>query len=373
MGSKVARALVCIVALAGCGGIAASPPARSPRATALLVDARHQGLALEDPLVLDDAAVAMARENVGLHGLPRERMQRLLRWLHDGPTAFRHAPGVTVRAHEALRTRRGDCMTHAVLFVSLARALGVDAFFVHARVARQYLEAGDTLVATTHVAVGYREGASGYVVDVWNPVSEWRLAYYRPLDDAEALALYHSNLAVYALLDGRIAEAEATLRYLAAAAPAVEELASNLAVALLRGGRPAAALRVLDDALTRSPGYGPLYTNAYLAAEALGDRARAQRYAARGREATRGDPIFAFARGVRSFEAEDYAGAIAAFEQALSTQGESVVLHLWLVRAYLAGGHREKGLALYDRTRRLAPDDDRVRALPGRHPELQAP
>ena len=264
--------------------------------------------------------------------------ERLRRWLHDGDRAFVHDPSLTVDARTSFRERRGGCMAHAILFVTLARHLGVEVYYVHALTARDFAERGEGLVAMTHVAIGYEDASVDRVVDIWIPVDDWRLVLHERIDDTSALALYFSNLAVEEMRNGHLAAAERLLRFLSSRAKDVAETRSNLAAVLVRRKRFAEALVVVREAVQQFPSFKPLYTNGYPAAVGAGDEAQAEELAARGREIIDDDPIFLVARGVSDYERGRFAQAARSFERARSDKSDSVVIHAWLVCAYVAPG-----------------------------------
>jgi transglutaminase-like putative cysteine protease len=80
-----------------------------------------------EPLIQtsDPRIQAQARQIVGRTRNPRRAAQRLTNWVHD-----ELAKRVTVSvpsAVEVLESRRGDCNEHTVLYVALARAVGIPA------------------------------------------------------------------------------------------------------------------------------------------------------------------------------------------------------------------------------------------------------
>src|SRR5262249_21625562 len=110
-----AAALAALLAL-GCGAGCAAP-ARPRRARALVEAARAEGLPVRDPLALDPRTRAEASATVGEWGSELERMRRLRDYITRGGAAFRYAP-VSYGAEDAMRERRGDCMTYSLLFVA---------------------------------------------------------------------------------------------------------------------------------------------------------------------------------------------------------------------------------------------------------------
>jgi len=366
-------ALIAVLALASASACAPQQP-RTPLtsgAVALLVDAQRGGIPIHDPSVMDADMRRAMDDEVGRGGSPRERIERLRRWLHDGDRAFVHDPSLTVDARTSFRERRGGCMAHAILFVTLARHLGVEAYYVHALTAREFAERGEGLVAMTHVAIGYEDASVDRVVDIWIPVDDWRLVRYERIDDTSALALYYSNLAVGEMRNGHLAAAERLLRFLSSRAKDVAETRSNLAAVLVRQKRFAEALVVVREAVQQFPSFKPLYTNGYLAAVGAGDEAQAEELAARGREIIDDDPIFLVARGVSDYERGRFAQAARSFERARSDKSDSVVIHAWLVRAYVAAGDARNGAQAFERAWILAPNDPRLARLAEEHPELK--
>jgi len=352
----------------------AMPPrsARDGMATgALVAAARARGLALEDPLKLDGQIERMADESVGRHGSPQQRLHDLASFLEQNGLGFRQLSGVTLPARQAFHERRGDCMTYAMLFVALSRHLGVETYFVHASQVRAYYERGDSLYAASHVAVGWGEHPGAIVIDFFDDVATYGLSAYRRIDDASAVSLYYSNVAVGEMNAGRVERAERLLRFLADTRPALPELANNLAVALLRKREHAQALEVLEGAMRSFPEYKPLYTNGVQAALGVGDAELARVYYARGADITGNDPLFAFARALQLYQRAEYGEAATHFERALRSQEDSVVIVTWLVRAHLSAGNRVEGREAFWRARRRTPDDLRLKQLELRYPELR--
>jgi transglutaminase-like putative cysteine protease len=74
----------------------------------------------DDPLVR-----AEAEQAVGVGGTPRERAERLTRYVNG---LLDKKPTVSLpSAREVLRTKVGDCNEHTALFVAMARAVGIPA------------------------------------------------------------------------------------------------------------------------------------------------------------------------------------------------------------------------------------------------------
>ncbi|HWL88753.1 MAG TPA: tetratricopeptide repeat protein [Polyangiaceae bacterium] len=367
-GVVVGLGLVALAA-AGCQSTKIIPPDLA--AKELVAEARERGLRLEDPMQLSPDMEHDVDVAIDHRGEPRERLHKLIRHLNDRQIGFEHVHGVSLPVQRAYHERRGDCMSYAMLFVALSRHLGLDTHFVHASEVLAFYENGDTLYASSHIAVGFGKNPDDIVVDFANEYDDWHLASYRAIDDAAAVALYFNNLAAYELNDGHAAEAEKVLSFLVEKRPNLEELHNNLIVAYLRQKRGQEALGVANKAISLFPNYKPFYTNAILAAYDLGKLDLAHHYEARAQAIVANDPLYVFAQALELYRDAQYTRAAEEFERALSGRKDSIVINAWLVRAYLSAGNRQEGIQAFARIQKLAPEDRRLKELTGQFPELR--
>ena len=357
------------VAVAGCMPVKAAPPGAT--AEDLVADARAHGLPFENPMEL---SLDMQREvelAVGPFGSPRERIHKLIRHLNERKIGFEQVQGVSLPVKRAYRERRGDCMTYAMLFVALSRYLGLETHFVHAREVLAYYESGDSLYASSHIAVGFGENPRDIVVDFSTEYDDWHLAAYRRIDDAAAIALYFSNVAVYTMTEGRTDDAQKMLEFLVEERPNLAELHNNLIVTHLRKKEWHQALDVAARGMRLFPNYKPFYTNAIQAANGARNPELAHRFETRAQQIAGSDPLYTFARGLQLYQHTEYTLAAEQFDRALAADKNSVVILAWLVRAHLSAGHHEEGLQAFARVQKLAPDDHRLKELVNRFPELR--
>jgi len=308
---------------------------------------------------------------IGHRGEPRDRLHKLIRHLNDRNIGFEQVQGVSLPVKRAYREHRGDCMTYAMLFVALSRHLGLETHFVHAAEVLSYYESGDSLYASSHIAVGYGNNPDDIVVDFTHAYDDWHLAAYHRIDDAAAIALYFNNVAAYAMNEGRAHYAERMLAFLVEKRPNLAELHNNLIVAHLRQDQFSQALEVARRGIALFPSYRPMFTNAIQAAYGVGKFDLAHQYEARAATISGNDPLFVFARGLQLYQRTEYSRAAEEFERALDADKDSVVIVAWLVRAHLSAGHREEGLEAFARAQKIAPNDHRLKELMERFPELR--
>lgn len=363
-----------LVVASGCARTA--PPIKAPprvgSAAKLIEEGRRRGLPMASPIELDAGTARWARETLGTFGDPTMRLRRLKNFLTDETTGgFVYTPNLSLTAREALQVRRGDCMAYANVFVSLARAVGLPVYFVHVTEVLSHYEHAGRFFTSSHVAVGYGSGPSSVVFDLTTENRDWKLAVYREIDDAAAVALFYNNVAVDVMTGGRLGPAEALLRYLLEAEPQLEELYNNLGVLLNRRGRFAEALSVLQRGMVVSPSYKPFFTNGLIAARGAGRPELAREIEERGQTIAERNPYFVFARALGFYEAGAYSRAGEEIERATTMSLASPVLYGWLTRARMRAGQIDRGKASFAVVKRLAPESAVVRDLEKEFPELK--
>lgn len=369
------RVIALFAAALSTGCAAGAKPAADPGAHATveqrIAEARAEGLVLENPLEIDESMKKAAARMVNRNADPARRLRNLARFLTDsGFVNFEYTQNQSLTAKQAYQQRRGDCMAYTNLFLALARALGIDAYFVHVREVQNYYERAGWFFVSSHVAVGYGVGPAAEVIDFANEISDWRLALYSIISDDAALALYYNNVAVDHMVSGRTEDAEHLFRFWLAREPSVAELYNNLGVLLNRQKRYKESLPVLAEAIRRFPTYAPLFTNGLAAARGAGRTDLVSIYEERGAQAEYQDPFFIFARAMSFYHDDRYAQAAALLERARDVKPDSPVILAWLTRAYLAGGKREKGLETFEKVKALGPTPDVIKDLKTQFPDL---
>lgn len=184
-----------------------------------------------------------------------EHFERLLAALLSDPEqgAFRYDATATLSAADAFEQRRGNCLAFAALVVSLARAAGYDARFQRVEMPPDWNLRDNTMVTRLHINTRVRFQRGRAVEVDWRPGRGLPAGRRELLSDTEALAEYHNNLGVEAMLAGDRAAAFAELRHAARLAPEIAHIWSNLAVYYRRAGDAAAAEAAWLQALQRDP------------------------------------------------------------------------------------------------------------------------
>lgn len=357
-----------VLALCGCAQFKLALPGAG--VASLRAAARAEGLSLEDPLELTDQMRQRAQLAVGRQGSERERLEKLNRFLREQSGAgFSYDAHSTVSAREAWRRRSGDCLSFAHLFNALARHLGVPTKYVRYREAEGFEERSGQFTVVTHVASLYADDQVNILVELSGRPASWRSSDYEPITDGEALALHASNLAMELLSAGDPARAHRWLEVLVHQAPDLPEVQNNHAVALMRLGRHAEALEVLQRAIGRFAQFQPLYVNAALATRSLGLTGLAERYAEAARTSW-SDPFLPFVRGTWLYEQGKFGAAVKLFERAAGLKPRSVLFLAWLARARLQAGDRAGARAAFAQAVEVNPLHPVLEEFHSLHPAL---
>ncbi len=212
------------------------------------------------PYDLGEAEKARARELVARLETVDAKVQAILAAMFDPrELGLRYASRVTSDAAETLRAREGNCLALASVFVGLARAAGLEAYYIDASTrVHETTHADDGMtVSTGHVTamVVTAHGKVGLDFARLGP-----FVWYRTLDDVEAVAHFYNNRAYERIDEARARAApidweEAALDFRRATmvAPVFARAWSNLGMAEAALGRGEDAVRHYGEAIRRDP------------------------------------------------------------------------------------------------------------------------
>lgn len=261
------RPLTILVALAatllGGAGCAVRRVAYSPSDLEAEVARRAPDLPADEvvvPFEVGEAQAKRARELVRGVSSPHLKVARLLEALFD-PEVFglRYVSGVTGDAAETLRRREGNCLALASVFVGLARAVGLEAYYIDASTrVHETRHADDGItVSAGHITAMVVTGTGNVGLDF---ARLGPFVWYRVLDDVEALAHFYNNRGwetVYLARErGDPADWEAAARDFRRATAVLPTFAlawNNLGLALASGDRDREAAPLYREAIRLDP------------------------------------------------------------------------------------------------------------------------
>lgn len=155
---------------------------------------------------------AFVREHVNLGATDVFKLQQLIDALMKSATFGLEYDIVTHTASETFRSRRGNCLSFANMFVALARVAGLDAEFEEVEIPPDWSMSNQVFVLNQHVNVAVDLGAAGVHVVDFN-ISDFKSSYkIRAISDRRAVAHFFNNIGVERMQDGEVAAAVTMFR-----------------------------------------------------------------------------------------------------------------------------------------------------------------
>ncbi len=261
----------------------------------------------------------------------------------------------TRTAVETFKERDGNCLSFTILFVAMARHLGLDAYFEEVDEVISWDRRGEVVVRNLHMVVEV-EYDNGYQLVDFLPEAEKRYRSVKRISDMRALAHYHNNLGVDALASGDVDQA---LRYFSDSLVADRKFGyawTNLGVAQRRAGDFEAAeqshLRALEIDRNEPAALANL-ASLYLAQGFADKAAPLQRQVDNHLDR---NPFHHYRQGVASARDGDFRTAIRELREAARRMPGEAEFHAALGDALARSGETEKARKSLEKALDLAGD-----------------
>jgi len=344
-------------ALALVAALAASQPASAPApgitdlpAVPARPPARVQ--TRDEVMAIPPELLALLQERViGPGGSREQQVERLVALVFDKDgLAVQYDNDRTRTVAETWRDRRANCLSYTLLFVSLARAAGMDAQVQEVGEVLSWYQDGGVIYSANHVNTGIRNGIQNQTIDVDRNILVSR-SRPRSVGDDRAMAHFHNNrgaeLMAEGALGGALASLEAALEEDHKFVPAW----NNLGVLLQRLDDTGGARRALETGHRLDPDHASTLTNLVALYRRIGEDALARNHALKLDQIQANDPFHQFMLAMECENRGDYACAISHYRVAIRIQEGEHQFHFGLARAYFLDGQpgnaqRELGRAL---------------------------
>lgn len=255
----------------------------------------------------------------------------------DGGLALRYQEQPTYGIAESFERRRVNCLSFTLMFVAMARAVGIPAQAQASEDALAMRMEDGTLYRATHVNAGVLIHGVRHSVDVgWRGVAVGRDP--RRISDARAVALLHNNHAVESLLQDDYAAAAESIDAALALDGSSATIWSNAGVVHARSGHRADAELAYLQAVSLERDHIGALSNLVGFFRTGGDPARAAKYEERLQRAQAQDPFSQFLIGQSRAEAGEPADAVAHYRRAIRLLPQEPQFHRSLAEAYQALG-----------------------------------
>ena len=290
--------------------------------------------------------------------MPRRRKAFALTYATLDPYLlnFTYDPSITVPAADAFREKTGNCLAFSSMFIAMARATGLQAWYQTVEIPPQWSSVNETLLVGMHVNAVVQDRYSEYVVDV-SRLKQSSKGKIRRISDQEAQAQYYNNLGGNALVENQLAKAFA---YFVKSLQTKRDLAfvwSNLGVVYKRNGQLSDAKTAYRTALELDHGLSTALNNLYAVLVEEGDWLAAEAVQRRVERHRQKNPYYLHYLSIEALNEQRYADAIELLDRAISLNEEEYRFHFTLARSLFLNGKNDTALNSLHRAKQLAPQD----------------
>lgn len=257
------------------------------------------------------------------------KANRLLQSITDREGFALHwEPVGTSVATDTVERGHGNCMSLTSLYVGLARALGLSAYYIDASDRVQDVRREQELIVDSgHIAAAVRTERGWSLVDFDGEISDYRT--FRIIDDLEALAHYYNNRG-YELIHAARSEAREvpwdrvrnSFAMAVSIQPGFARAHNNMGVIHARADDDALAVRAYEAAIEADPDFAAPHHNLANLLSRQGSHAEAIQAYRRAARLQPRNPFVHYHLGLALHREGDVEGAIESFRRSISLKGD---------------------------------------------------
>jgi Flp pilus assembly protein TadD len=299
-----------------------------------------------------------------LEGPPEHRLEQLLQAIlhHPSTEKLAYEAGYTATAEEAFTTGKANCLAFTHLFVAMARAADLDAYYLRVSDLERFVRDGDLVVVSAHVTAAFGQPSERRILDFTDrPLPSYHMV--EEISDISAIALHYSNRGAELLRAGNVDAARRELEIGVRLDPELADGWVNLGVAQRRSGRFADAEASYRKALEADPTQSSAYQNLAALLNLTGRESEAKGLLELVDRATNRNPFSYLALGDLSLSEGRIAEAERYYRRALRLGPEQPEPHAALGRWALVAGKPREAKNWLRKATKLDPANDRVAEL----------
>jgi Flp pilus assembly protein TadD len=152
----------------------------------------------ENPLAMDPAMKQFVAEKVGFGLLPIQRLQSLVAEIFQNKELNFSYASISRSASETFKYRNGNCLSFTLLFISMARYLGLDARFCEVNISPEFTKRGDSVILIKHLKPVVFIMGEAYAIDIFPTIVPLGMDG-QIVSDERGLAHFFSNKGVVEL------------------------------------------------------------------------------------------------------------------------------------------------------------------------------
>ena len=221
---------------------------------------------LQIPYEADESIKRTAFNIVAQADTDRQKLSRLVAFFRKRGFLENYNRDGTKTAQQVWESGKGNCLSYANLFVSMARTVGLHAFYLDAsEIVSELAKSGSVFVNYGHMLAGVQFGPEMVAVDFDGHVGNPKR--FRKISDMEAIADFYNNLGYEKAWSnpqqGGFASEQCLFHFYLATriAPGSARPWNNLGVALSRAGQAQSAAKAYQNAIQAKPDFAAAHSN----------------------------------------------------------------------------------------------------------------
>lgn len=358
----ISIALLATTVLAGCASISPTPVASSITADMLLEarplvgEGRETSLPDMNILALDAEMLAFLDRFVDEKKADNSKLEQLLTAIMDESTLGLEYGRQTHTAIETFHARRGNCLSFTIMFVAMARDVGIDARFQEVDIPPEWTILGGTFVLNRHVNVLLKLDSDRKQVVDFN-IDDFRASYdRRQVPDRRIMAHYYNNMGVEKMQAGDTGKALLYFRKALENDPEFSPSWGNLGTLYRRNGLSAYAEAAYLQAIDANATDLVAMSNLAEVYEQRGEPDRAANYRRRVDRHRMRNPYYRFRLASQAYRAGDYQGSIEHLRFAIRKKENEDAFYALMGQNYLKQGDKRKARRWLEKAARVADD-----------------
>lgn len=312
-----------------------------------------------DILALNPEIAQFLVERIGFKRVRYARLQTLLDAIFGKKGLdITYGNTRTKTAIETFETKSGNCLSFTLLFVGMARHLGLDAYFQEVTEVMSWDQKGELVISNKHMFAEVEIDNGVTRVDFLR--GEQKLyRKVRRISDRRALAHFFNNIGAEQLTDGKIETAVAFFNKAIEADNNFSPALVNLGVAQRKAGDLELAEQSFQQALEIDPSEFSAASNLASLYLSRGRNADAAPLLRRVDEYLLSNPFHHFRLGMQTAEAGKPHEAIRHIKEAIRRMPKDSEFHVTLADLYLQIEDTRKAMENLELAVRLAKDEER--------------
>jgi tetratricopeptide (TPR) repeat protein len=298
----------------------------------------------EDPLDMDPAMEQFIADKVGFGLLPTQRLRLLVDAIFQNKELNFSYASISRSASETFKNRNGNCLSFTLLFISMARYLGLDARFCEVNIPPEFTKRGDSVILINHLKPVVFIMGKAYAIDIFPTIVPLGMDG-QIVSDERGLAHFFSNRGVVELGNKNYELADLYFTKALELDPTTVGAWINMGTARFQTGKLEESERCYKKALALSPKNPAAMNNLANIFEITGRNKEAFNMKKKVQQFREKNPYYHFDLGLQAYQHGNYEKALAHFRLAAKINSRDNTFYFEIARTYAQIGNKKQMLS----------------------------